>query len=142
VRSRRSWGVDMSSSYCNQLWAEPQVNFDGRLLGCCVNTWGTFGQNVFDVGLARALVDWKLEYAKQMLRGLAPPRDDIPCATCGIYVDRAKAAQWMQRPPMHGSTILRFLRRRGMGRFAVWLDNRFERQLTPVMRRLGLLSPG
>src|SRR5262249_19048439 len=35
---------------CGQLWASPQVNWDGKLLGCCDNVWGDFG-NVFERGL-------------------------------------------------------------------------------------------
>jgi len=32
---------------CRQLWFEPQINWDGKLLGCCCNGWkGDFG-NVF-----------------------------------------------------------------------------------------------
>ena len=45
----------LSDGICRQLWIEPQINFDGAVLGCCVNTWGSFGENAFEVGLKRAL---------------------------------------------------------------------------------------
>jgi len=32
--------------HCLQLWSAPQINWDGKLLGCCVNQWGDYG-NVF-----------------------------------------------------------------------------------------------
>src|SRR5262249_35795904 len=28
--------------YCHQLWDAPQINWDGKVLGCCMNTWGDF----------------------------------------------------------------------------------------------------
>jgi hypothetical protein len=90
-------GHDLSAHYCDQLWDEPQINFDGRLLGCCVNTWGTFGPNAFEVGLARAVGDEKLDYAKRMLEGRAPARDDVPCATCDIYLRRGRSGPWLRR---------------------------------------------
>jgi MoaA/NifB/PqqE/SkfB family radical SAM enzyme len=38
---------------CNQLWDDPQINFDGRVLGCCRNFWGDFGGNAFTDGSNR-----------------------------------------------------------------------------------------
>src|SRR5437879_4144103 len=38
----------LSDGICSQLWREPQINFDGTLLGCCANTWGVFGANAFE----------------------------------------------------------------------------------------------
>ena len=130
---------DLSMHYCHQLWDEPQINFDGRLLGCCVNTWGTFGPNAFEVGLARAVADEKLDYAKRMLEGRAAARDDVPCSTCGVYVERARAGDWLRRHPGHG--LVPFLRRHGMGRSVVWIANRFERPLLPLLRALHLANP-
>lgn len=36
----REYGQDGA---CSQLWNNPQINYDGRVLGCCVNHWGDFG---------------------------------------------------------------------------------------------------
>lgn len=69
---------------CAQLWKEPQVNWDGKLLGCCKNKYGDFG-NVFEDGLKNTLYGERFLYAKRMLMGLAPPREDIPCLACSIY---------------------------------------------------------
>jgi hypothetical protein len=132
-------GEDRSLHYCDQLWDEPQINFDGRLLGCCVNTSGTFGPNVFDVGLERALADEKLEYAKRMLLGTVPARADVPCTACDIYVRRAHAGRWVQRPAPHG--IAPVFRRHGLGRVVVWIANRFERPLLPALRAMRLATP-
>jgi MoaA/NifB/PqqE/SkfB family radical SAM enzyme len=69
---------------CHQLWLTPQINWDGKLLGCCRNRWRDFG-NVFEIGLDEALRDEDYVYMKQMLAGLKPPRYDIPCIRCDYY---------------------------------------------------------
>jgi hypothetical protein len=52
----------LTDDLCSQLWRQPQINFDGTLLGCCVNMWSSFGENVFAVGVKRALDSEKLRY--------------------------------------------------------------------------------
>ncbi|MFH2008933.1 MAG: radical SAM protein [bacterium] len=69
---------------CTQLWDSPQINWDGKLLGCCVNKYGDFG-NVFQRGLTAELQGWRYRYAKQMLTGARPPREDIPCHQCKVF---------------------------------------------------------
>ena len=128
--TRPPQGEDVAWHSCAQLWEEPQINFDGALLGCCVNTTSTFGPNVLDVGLARALADDRLDYAKRMLLGAAPARADIPCTSCHVYAERARTGTWVSRSTPPG--IVPFLRRHGMGRTAVWVGNRFERPLAPA----------
>ena len=72
------------SPACLQLWTSPQVNWDGKLLGCCVNFFGDFG-NVFEQGLDQCLSSERYQYAKQMVLGEKPPRDDVPCSQCKRY---------------------------------------------------------
>ncbi len=81
--------------YCQQLWNEPQVNFDGRLLGCCVNYWADLGSNVFESSLRAAVNEPRMRYARAMLLGLAPPRSDIACTRCGYYLSMLESGQWM-----------------------------------------------
>lgn len=69
---------------CDQLWFKPQINWDGKLLGCCVNGWADFG-NVFDSGFSEILKGEKYTYAKEMLLGKRKPREGIPCTTCPYY---------------------------------------------------------
>ncbi|MBU1238884.1 SPASM domain-containing protein [Myxococcota bacterium] len=69
---------------CTQLWDSPQINWDGKLLGCCVNKFGDFG-NVFEDGLNNTLNSEKYQYAQKMVLGLAPQRDAIPCIRCKVY---------------------------------------------------------
>ena len=47
----------------------PQVNWDGKMLGCCVNYWGDFGGNVFRDGLLATINGDKMRYARDMLLG-------------------------------------------------------------------------
>ncbi len=83
---------------CTQLWTSPQVNWDGKLLGCCANKFGDFG-NVFEQGLAGAMQNERYIYAKRMVLGLAPPRDDIPCTVCKVYRQHVLG---IAPPPNHG----------------------------------------
>lgn len=69
---------------CLQLWERPQVNFDGEVLGCCTNRWGSLG-NAFKDGLMATIDGEKMRYAKNMVTGQAEPRDDIPCTQCHHY---------------------------------------------------------
>jgi MoaA/NifB/PqqE/SkfB family radical SAM enzyme len=86
-------------SICDQLWSAPQVNWDGKLLGCCRNFWGDFGGNALRDGLIPSLNHDKMVYARQMLEGRQPPRDDIPCTTCEVYTARRTAGRWRQPRP-------------------------------------------
>jgi MoaA/NifB/PqqE/SkfB family radical SAM enzyme len=70
---------------CHQLWDLPQINWDGKILGCCRNFWGDFGGNAFTDGLVESINGERMAYAREMLTGRSPPRDDIPCADCEMY---------------------------------------------------------
>jgi MoaA/NifB/PqqE/SkfB family radical SAM enzyme len=74
----------LSKPYCYQLWDSPQINWDGKLLGCCVNRRKDFG-NVFEEGLESCLKSEKYIYAKKMLQGKVEPRKDIPCFDCPYF---------------------------------------------------------
>jgi MoaA/NifB/PqqE/SkfB family radical SAM enzyme len=72
---------------CFQLWNAPQINWDGKLLGCFKNYWQDFG-NVFDSGLKELLDSERYEYAKRMILGKEKAmRDDIPCSRCSQYLE-------------------------------------------------------
>lgn len=72
---------------CHQLWIDPQINWDGRFLGCCLNIYSDFG-NVFESGLTECLKSEKYGYAKQMLLGKRKPRNDIVCTGCPKFKNR------------------------------------------------------
>jgi MoaA/NifB/PqqE/SkfB family radical SAM enzyme len=92
---RRRHGRGYVDPICRQLWEQPQVNWDGRILGCGRNFWGEFGGNAFRDGLAASLNSEGMNYARAMLEGREPPRDDVPCSSCDIYLDRRASGRWM-----------------------------------------------
>lgn len=70
---------------CTQLWKSPGINWDGKLIGCCVNKTVSFG-NVFESGLDACLSSKKYNYMKKVVLGQAPNREDLPCFKCANYL--------------------------------------------------------
>jgi MoaA/NifB/PqqE/SkfB family radical SAM enzyme len=91
----RSTGEVYLHDICHQLWTSPQINFDGKVLGCCRNFWGDFGRDAFGAGLIAAVNSEKMSYARAMLRGEQPTRADIPCSSCEIYDWRRDKGAWV-----------------------------------------------
>jgi hypothetical protein len=79
---------------CLQLWRSPQVNWDGRLLGCSNNMSVCYAEYALGRAFFREINNGHIQYARKMLMGLAPQRDDIPCSVCGSYADYRKYNQW------------------------------------------------
>ncbi|MGE0733977.1 MAG: radical SAM/SPASM domain-containing protein [Alphaproteobacteria bacterium] len=94
---RARTGADYMDPLCHQLWDSPQINWDGRVLGCCRNFWGEFGGNAFRDGLSTVLDGERMRHARAMLQGRAPARADVPCSTCEIYLDRRRHGRWVER---------------------------------------------
>lgn len=90
---------------CTQLWAVPQVNWDGRVLGCCDNRWRDFG-NAFESGLEAIAQTSDYRYTKRMLLGLEPPDERLPCTRCHHYHRRSLESL------VAGGGILEFILRR------------------------------
>jgi len=85
---------------CHELWDSPQVNWDGRILGCSRNFWGDFGANAFDApGLRAAVNSPDMRYAREMLQGRQPPKDGIPCTTCSVYEEMVETGRFLRRSP-------------------------------------------
>lgn len=89
-----STGRDYMADVCHQLWLEPKINWDGKVLGCCWTQEG-FESNAFEEGYLEAVNGDKISYARAMLRGEAPPRDDIPCSRCPQYLGRARSGTFI-----------------------------------------------
>ncbi len=107
VRKKSCWGVASRAEYrhkynaeyladhiCAQLWTFPQINFDGKMLGCCNNYWGDYG-NVFTDGLLQCLNNERIDHARAMVTGEKPRREDIPCSNCFVYHSREKHKLWL-----------------------------------------------
>jgi MoaA/NifB/PqqE/SkfB family radical SAM enzyme len=94
---REKHGSDYMQAICHQLWDQPQINWDGRVLGCCRNFWGDFGGNAFKDGLLRSVNNEKIEHAREMLLGKKAARPDIPCTSCEIYLEMKADQKWLKR---------------------------------------------
>jgi hypothetical protein len=105
--NKHQHGVDYMQAICHQLWDQPQINWDGKVLGCCRNFWGDFGGNAFRDGLFRSLNGEKMRYARAMLLGKKAAREDIPCTTCDIYLGMREDSRWLRRPSVSYRTLRR-----------------------------------
>ena len=134
----------MQGYICKQLFSSPQANWDGRLLGCCVNSWGDYG-NLCDTPLAELWNGERLSYARRMLLGQVESRADIPCSTCDIYQSMEAHGSYLQpadtKEPLPVRLGLRF------GRLGIALANRhwwaerlMEAAIRSVIRSLPKLN--
>lgn len=99
VSSRREYMEKYGQDYvertcCWDLWNTPQINYDGRILGCPINFWGDYG-NVFEKDLDTCLNGEKMKYARDMLMGKQESREGIPCTTCKVYHGMKKDKAWV-----------------------------------------------
>lgn len=93
----------LQKEMCAQLWTGPQINFDGKILGCCVNRWGDFGRAT-DWRLSEAVNNERIRYARRMLMGRQAPRADIPCTTCTYYQAIRAAENWLTAEDLKGAS--------------------------------------
>lgn len=84
--------------YCAFLWDEPQINWDGKILGCCSLFTDDFGGNVFKEDFLTAMNNPKLIYAKNMITNNAPDNPAIPCSNCYMYQDMKANNKWLKSP--------------------------------------------
>ena len=78
------------------MWTAPQVNFDGRVVGCCVNYWDDYG-NALTEGLLTILNNERMQYARLMLLGKVQERTDIACTTCKFYKVMKETGCWIHQ---------------------------------------------
>jgi len=128
--SRSEYAATYGTGYlqkqiCQQLWTSPQINADGRILGCCFNYWGDFG-HIFETDDCQGLNTEKMAYGKQMLTGKAVPREDIPCTTCQHYKAMQANQNWLSEGDLKGPLVsgLVYELTRRFGRPFVWIANR------------------
>jgi len=97
VEWRIRYGTNYWKELCIQMWEQPQINWDGKILGCCCNIMREFGGNAFTDDLLEILNNEMITYARDMLLGTQNERDDIPCTTCSIYLNMKKSKRWLNR---------------------------------------------
>jgi MoaA/NifB/PqqE/SkfB family radical SAM enzyme len=136
VRKKIKLGVASRSEYlekygvtylqkriCSQLWKNPQINWDGKILGCCYNYWGDFG-NAFESGLKDGLNNEKISYARQMLCGKVEAKEGIPCTTCGHYRKMKENEKWLTIDDVASFPLRRHNLIHILGRLGVWMTNK------------------
>lgn len=123
---KEKYGVDYLQNVCYALWNKPQINWDGKVLGCSRNFWGEFGGNAFEDGLNASINSEGMQYAREMLQGRRPARDDIPCATCSVYLNRKASGVWLngKASPSPRSALGSLFRRLGVARLRRRMINR------------------
>ncbi len=106
----------MQKSICRQLWDQPQINWDGAVLGCCANLWGDFG-NAFEDGLMWTLNNEKMRNAKGMVMGRVEPGEGVPCTSCHHYKSMRERGEFLSavdlKTPLIQGVPYRILRRHG-----------------------------
>lgn len=94
---KEKYGYDYAvRKCCLGIWDSPQINYDGRVLGCSVNYWGDYG-NAFEDGLAETLNNERIDHAREMLMGKREAGADIPCTECKVYAAMRKNGDWIER---------------------------------------------
>ncbi|MDR4498429.1 MAG: radical SAM protein [Candidatus Scalindua sp.] len=78
---------------CLELWINPQINYDGRVLGCSVNYWDAYGNALKD-GLKECLNNEKINYARDMLMGKRESKMGVPCTQCKFYKRMKENKEW------------------------------------------------
>ncbi len=75
--------------FCSYLWTSPQVNWDGKLLGCCINDWYDFG-NAFNKSLRELINSDIYVHTKNVLLGREKPNSNFLCRDCNVYIELRK----------------------------------------------------
>jgi MoaA/NifB/PqqE/SkfB family radical SAM enzyme len=89
---------------CLILWTNPQINYEGKVLGCSINYWGDYG-NAFKDGLKKCLNNEKINYARAMLMGKQKSRMDIPCIHCQSYKRMKENKNWLTNKEIYVKKI-------------------------------------
>lgn len=99
VASRREYLARYGQDYvergcCRSLWTAPQINYDGRVLGCPINYWADFS-NAFAEGLDRVMNGQAMHQARAMLMGKIEPVEGLPCTACKVYHAMRRDQAWI-----------------------------------------------
>ena len=100
----KSKGIQYCRDVCLGLWNSPQINWDGRLLGCGHNSRIAFAEYALDETFLKEINNDRMQYARRMLLGDAPPRDDIPCSACDFYEQISERDLWYTPEEIRAAT--------------------------------------
>lgn len=80
---------------CYSLWHSPKINWDGKVIGCCWNSWGEFGGNAFKDEYISCINNENINYARGMLLGNYNLKNGLPCSTCPMYIKMKDKNQYL-----------------------------------------------
>jgi MoaA/NifB/PqqE/SkfB family radical SAM enzyme/uncharacterized cupin superfamily protein len=130
---------------CSNMWKAPQINYDGRVLGCPVNYWGDYG-NAFRDGLMESLNNKRIQYAREMLMGKKETKEGIPCCKCPVYLRMKENQSWLipdeVKESFFSSQVSVMLRNGGLSnesinqlsQFLGTMKHRLSRRSLPIAR--------
>ena len=81
---------------CYQLWLQPQINWDGKLLGCFCSVYNDLNINVFDTGLKKALESKQMKEIRSVICGKKIIKSDIACKNCSFYEEMNRKKQFVK----------------------------------------------
>ncbi len=84
-RNNKYYHSRENTNICHQIYLQPQINWDGMLLGCYCSTYNNLDVNVFKVGLKRALNSKKMKYMKNVIQGKVNSDESIACHKCCYF---------------------------------------------------------
>jgi hypothetical protein len=135
-----SWPAVLTGQAAQLLALQYQINWDGKVLGCCHNTWADFGANAFQDGLEPSVNSECIQYARQMLLGRAATREDVPCTSCDIYRGMRETGQWLRRDD--AARGQRFTLEEALDIAAEWETSGRRADAISVYRRVLAARPG
>lgn len=77
--------LNQSIPGCFHPFIQPQINWDGRLLGCYCSTHNELNINVFETGLKNALKSEKMKFMRDVIQGKRTSDNTISCHWCDTY---------------------------------------------------------
>ncbi len=86
---------DNEMDLCMQPWLAPQINWDGKLLGCCCSTHHDLSVNVFETGLKKALKSDSMKNMRLLLQGRNIKNSNMACKFCYKYRFMEKTGRYL-----------------------------------------------
>ncbi len=82
---------------CYQPFIQPQINYDGRLLGCYCSTYHELNVNVFEKGLKFALNSPRMKFMRQVIEGKENSNNTLDCHWCEFYMEMKKNNKFIDK---------------------------------------------
>ncbi len=118
---------------CLNMWLNPQINYDGKVLGCSINYWEDYG-NAFKDGLKECLNSEKINHARAMLMGKQEGKKGIPCTECPSYKRMKEKGNWLTNKEIYARKVAHALF--GNKVLGYYLTNQLAGRLIAVKHRL------